>query len=114
MAQHPFDVPDIDFPQFKATENFFVRMYDKKGQPSTVDEARKYLFTCRTVRSLDRLPPTQVRPSSALRVAKLIRLTDLIIQTIPQPILGHSSSLLFFRMLSTSTPNDVYYKVATG
>ena len=60
LAENPFVIADRDSHEFKAFEKFVVRLYDKSGNSNSVNETRKNLFCQKTIKSLNRLPPTQV------------------------------------------------------
>ena len=60
LAENPFVIVSEDSPQFRAIENFVVALYDQSGDSTSVNEARKNLFCRKSIKSLNRLPPTQV------------------------------------------------------
>ena len=60
LAENPFVIADRDSPEFKAVEKFIVRLYNKSSDSNSVNETRKTLFCQKTIKNLNRLPPTQV------------------------------------------------------
>lgn len=60
MKENPFQPLSKSAPNFCILERLTVVIYDKTSSSSSVDEARRELFT-RMNRSLENIPPTQVR-----------------------------------------------------